>query len=198
MVSVNLIAFEGLDGSGLSTQAFLLKNYLTTKGKGVVLTKEPTDGLIGGLIKAALKKEWKINSTALQMIFAADRSHHLANEIEPAIKKGKIVITDRYILSSLVYGTVDVNLNFLKQLNSSFRRPDVTFIIDTQPKICMQRMKKSRFHAELFEDEQNLQMIRNNYLTMKNFFTGTFIIDGNKSVEEVFNEIKKVVDKKVY
>jgi len=198
MVSVNLIAFEGLDGSGLSTQAIKLKEYLSSKGKNIALTKEPTDGLIGGLIKASLRKEWRTNPSALQFLFAADRAHHLSNEIEPSIKKGKLVITDRYILSSLAFGAIDVNMNFLKQLNSPFRRPDLTFIIDTQPRICMQRIKKSRFSVELFEDEQRLIAIRNNYLSLKNHFTGTFIIDGNKSVEEVFTEIKKIVDKRVY
>lgn len=198
MVSINLIAFEGLDGSGLSTQAVMLKNYLASRGKSVLLTKEPTDGLVGGLIKASLRKEWKTNPMALQLLFAADRAHHLNNEIEPAIKKGKIVITDRYILSSIVYGVVDININFMKQLNSTFRRPDLTFIIDTQPKICQQRIKKSRFSVELFEDEQKLQMVRNNYLLQKNTFAGTFIIDGNKTMEEVFSEVKKTIDKKVY
>jgi dTMP kinase len=193
-----LLAVEGLDGSGLSTQAVMLKNYLVAKGNNVLLTKEPTDGLIGGLIKAALRREWKTSNLEIQLLYAADRAHHLANEIEPAIKKGKIIITDRYILSALAYGLLDVNANYLKQLNSMFRRPDITFIVDTQPKICQQRIKKSRFSVEMFEDEQRLQLVRNNYLSLKNYYTGTFVVDGNKTPEEVFNEIKKIIDKKVY
>lgn len=192
------MAVEGLDGSGLSTQAVMLKNYLVAKGNNVLLTKEPTDGLIGGLIKAALRREWKTSNLEIQLLYAADRAHHLANEIEPAIKKGKIIITDRYILSALAYGLLDVNANYLKQLNSMFRRPDITFIVDTQPKICQQRIKKSRFSVEMFEDEQRLQLVRNNYLSLKNYYTGTFVVDGNKTPEEVFNEIKKIIDKKVY
>ena len=87
-----LYVFEGLDGSGLTTQAALLRNYFLSKGKEAVLTKEPTDGLIGGIIKAALRDEWKTNPLALQMLFAADRAHHLTTEIEPALKKNKVVI----------------------------------------------------------------------------------------------------------
>src|SRR3989304_1252387 len=100
--------FEGLDGSGLTTQAALLRNYFLSKGKEAVLTKEPTDGLIGGIIKAPLRDEWKTNPLALQMLFAADRAHHLTTEIEPALKKGKNVISDRYVLSNIAYGSIDI------------------------------------------------------------------------------------------
>ena len=85
-----LIVFEGLDGSGITTQATLLRNYFLGKDKDAILTKEPTDGLIGGIIKACLRKEWKTDSLTLQMLFAADRAHHLSTEIEPAIKKKAI------------------------------------------------------------------------------------------------------------
>lgn len=191
------IVIEGLDGAGLSTQAVLLRDYLIGKGKNVLLTKEPTDGLIGGLIKSCLKKEWKSTPQALQILYAADRAHHLANEIEPAIKKKRIVICDRYILSTLAYGSVNININFLKQLNSNFRVPDITFIIDTHPKICIQRIKKSRYHLEFFEDERFLDQVRRNYLSLKNYFSNTKLIDGNKTIEDVFNEIKKLVDRQV-
>lgn len=195
---IKFIVFEGLDGAGLSTQAWKLRDYLQSKGKGVVLTKEPTNSLIGGLIRSSLRKEWKTSPLSLQMLFVADRAHHLANEIEPAIKKGKIVICDRYILSTLAFGSLDVNMNFLKHVNMNFRRPDITFIIDTQPRICLQRIKKSRNHTELFEEEQKLIQIRNNYLSLKNHFSGTFIVDGNKDVEDVFKDIKRICDKKIY
>ena len=195
---INFIAFEGLDGSGLSTQAALTRDYLQSKNKNVLLTKEPTDGLIGGLIKSSLKKEWKTTSLTLQLLFAADRAQHLQNEVETSIKKGKIVIVDRYILSTLAYGIVDIPLNFLKQINLNFRKPDLTFMIDAHPKICLQRIKKSRFHAELFEDEQKLDQVRKNYLSLKNFFSGTYIVDGNKTIEEVFKDVKKIVEKRLY
>src|SRR3989338_8800687 len=100
-----LIVFEGLDGSGISTQAAMLRNHLVGKGKDVILTKEPTDGLVGGIIKSCLRKEWKTDPLTLQILFAADRSHHLPGEIEPALKKNKTVICDRSILSSLAFGS---------------------------------------------------------------------------------------------
>ncbi|MEM7819641.1 MAG: dTMP kinase [Candidatus Aenigmatarchaeota archaeon] len=189
------IVFEGLDGSGITTQATLLRNYLVSKGKYALLTKEPTDGLIGGLIKSCLRKEWKTNPLTLQMLFAADRSHHLVSEIEPALKKGNIVICDRYILSSLVYGSMDVSLQVLKQLNSNFMKPHITFFIDTQPSVCISRMKKARYHIELFEEEHKLEQIRRNYLSLKNYFPDTYVIDGNRTPEEIHDDIIKILKK---
>jgi energy-coupling factor transporter ATP-binding protein EcfA2 len=71
------IVFEGIDGSGKTTQASLLYSYLLSKGKKVVLTKEPTQGIIGSLIRAALSGEWKTNNATLQLLFSADRAHHI-------------------------------------------------------------------------------------------------------------------------
>jgi dTMP kinase len=187
------IVFEGLDGSGITTQSTLLRNYFLGKGKEVVLTKEQTDGIIGGLIKSCLKGEWKTDPLTLQMLFVADRNHHLKNEIEPALRKNKIVISDRYVLSTIAYGSLDLPTNTLKNMNANFRKPDMTFIIDTQPRICIERIKKARHHTELFEQEQKLEQIRRNYLSLKGYFPETYLIDGNGRPEDVFNEIVRIV-----
>ena len=156
------IVFEGLDGSGITTQSTLLRNFLINKGKSAILTKEPTDGLVGGILKSALKKEWKTDPMTLQLLFTADRKHHLTKEIEQAIRMNKIVICDRYILSTLAFGELDISVEILKQLNINFRKPNMTIILDTQPRICMERIKKARPHVELFEEEHKLINIRNN------------------------------------
>ena len=192
------ITIEGLDGAGLSTQAGLLRDYLLKKKKKVILTKEMTDGLVGGLIKAALRKEWDTGNLTIQNLFTADRAHHLATEIEPALKKGLIVVSDRYILSTLAYGALDVPLQYLKQMNALFRKPDLTFILDVHPSISLERIKASRYHVELFEVEQKLHQIRKNYLALKNYFGNTFVIDANNPKEKVFEDISKILDKKVY
>ena len=189
------ISIDGLDGAGLTTQATLLRNWLTSKGSDTILTKEPTDGLIGGLIKSSLRREWKTSPLALQMLFAADRAHHLATEIEPALKKSRNVVSDRYILSNIAYGSVDIPQAILQQLNANFRKPHVTFIIDTQPAVCMDRIKKSRHHVELFEDEQKLQTTRKIFLSLRKLFPETYVIDGNRPQEEVFKDIQKIVSK---
>jgi len=189
------IVFEGLDGSGMTTQATLLRNYLVSKGKDAVLTKEPTDGLLGGILKSSLRDEWKTDPYTLQILFAAARAHHLVTEIEPALKKNKIVICDRYILSSLVYGSLSVSVEILKQLNAHFMKPHMTIIVDTHPKICIERMKKARHHVELFEEEHKLIQIRQNIMALKKNFPDTFIVDGNKKPEETHEDVKKLINK---
>ncbi|MFQ6020885.1 MAG: dTMP kinase [Candidatus Aenigmatarchaeota archaeon] len=191
------IVFEGLDGSGLSTQAIMLRDYLVSKNKSVLLTKEQTDAMIGGLIKSFLRKEAKTSPEGLQLLFAADRAHHLVNEIEPALKEGKIVISDRYIFSTLAFGSLDGDMEFLKYINSKFRKPDLTFIIDTPPEVCLERIAKTRFHLELFEQKEKLEHVRKTYLSLKDYFPNVFIIDGNRRKEEVFESIRKIVDNKL-
>lgn len=190
-----LIVFEGLDGSGMTTQATLLRNHLISKGKETILTKEPTDGLLGGVLKSSLRDEWRTDPYTLQILFAADRSHHLVTEIEPAIKKNKIVICDRYILSSLVYGSLNVSVEILKQMNAHFMKPHMTIIIDTHPKVCIERMKKARHHVELFEEEHKLTQIRQNLMALKRNFPEVYIVDGNRKPEEIHEDVKKLAAK---
>jgi len=192
-----LIVIEGLDGAGLSTQAALLAGYLRDKGEEVILTKEPTTSSIGNLIKAALKHEWNPSPPALQLLFAADRAHHLQNEIEPALRENKIVISDRYILSSLAFGSVDVDQEFLIQINSKFRKPDLTFIIDTPPEVCLKRINENRATLELFEEERRLEKVRKNYIALKKYFKNTFIVDGNREKERVSKDMRDVVEKSI-
>jgi dTMP kinase len=189
------IVIEGIDGAGLSTQASLLCQWLKNRGKAI-LTKEPTNGLIGGLIKAVLKHEWKTDQKALQLLFSADRAHHLANEIIPALENGFHVVCDRYILSTLCYGNADgIDLDWLRSLNSKFLKPDITIILDVPPEVSLQRMKRARGKKELFEEVEKLKNIRENYLKLKDEFPNTFVVDATKKIEEVHEEIKRKVEK---
>ena len=194
---MRFIAIEGIDGAGLSTQTGLLRDWLRKMGRRVKVEKEPTHGIIGGVIRAALDKELAINPMTLQLLYAADRSAHLEKFVEPALKAGNIVVIDRYILSALAYGALDVPLEYLKQLNAPFRKPDVTFILDAHPKIALDRLKASRWHSELFENEQKLTQVRQNYISLKNHFTGTYVIDSNKTTEEVALNMQRVLSAKL-
>lgn len=193
------IVFEGLDGSGQSTQADLLRDYLATVlGKRTVLTKEQTDGIIGGFIKSCLKKEWSVSPLTLQLLFAADRAHHLSKEIEPALNEGKIVISDRYFFSSFAFGSLNVDIKCLKEINSQFRNPDLSFFLDVPPEVCLERIWHSRVsHLELFEQREKMEQVQQNYLALAKEFKNFHVIDGNRPKEEVFEEIRKIVDKKL-
>jgi dTMP kinase len=188
------ITFEGLDGSGLSTQAFELKKYLEKRGYEVYLTKEPTDGLIGSLIRGVLRKEVKVDSKTLALLFAADRVLHVNNVISPLLNDGVIVISDRYRLSSYAFQSLEIDIDWLRNINEKSIASDMTFIIDTPPLICIRRIRKQRFHVELYEEIDKLEKIRKIYHELAKQERNTFLIDGNRPIKTVSSEILKKIN----
>lgn len=189
------IAFEGLDGAGSTTQAEKLTRYLKERGEKVHLTKEPTNNLIGGMIRGQLTKEWRTGPECLQLLFTADRAHHLEKEVIPLLKQGITVITDRYFFSSVAFGSLGIaDREWLQKINDRFILPDITFMLNVSPRICLQRINESRFHLELFEEEENMEKIWRTYETLAQEFKDVHVINGEKTVEEVFTDITKVVN----
>jgi len=193
-VKGKFIALEGLDGSGQSTQAELLKKWLESKKIKVILTKEPTNNLLGGIIKAVLRKELKLEQDALQLLFSADRAHHLASEIIPALEKGFWVITDRYMFSTLAFGSIEgLKMEWLNELNKNFLVPDATFFLDVKPETCIKRME-SRSSRDLFEQEEILRKVRQQYLKVKELgYDKFYVLDGEKAVEQVHEQITEKI-----
>jgi dTMP kinase len=194
--SGKFIVIDGLDGSGQSTQVNLLKKFLTKKRYKVLLTKEPTlDSKAGQKIKKILEKKFKVSPGKLQKLFSKDRKEHLDKEILPALKKGKIVISDRYFFSSFAYGKASgLNLGWLIRLNKNFLFPDLTFILKVRPEICIYRIQKRGEDNTLFEKEERLKKVWQVYkIFPKKFNKNIYIINGEKPVEQVFKEIKKIV-----
>lgn len=191
------IVFEGLDGAGTTTQVELLAGYLRNEKpeQKIVVTKEPTNNIIGGLIRGCLTGDWKTSPAGLQLLFAADRAHHLSKKIEPALNDGCIVICDRYCLSTLAYGAIDLDQKWLEQINSRFRQPDLTFLIDVSAKTALSRMEKVRYTIELFEHEAALEKVRKNYLEFSQGGKDTHIINGEEAITRVRDDINKVIKK---
>jgi len=191
------IAIEGLDGCGSTTQAIKIEAYLKKIKKTCWLTHEPTISVIGGLIKAYVQGDIKLSSPiSLQLLFAADRANHLAKEIIPNLDNGFNVITDRYFLSSLAYGALDINDDkWLYNINDLFLLPDLTLLIKTSAKTSVKRIKANRLGLELFEKEDKLQKVWNNYEKLSKKYPNIVVIDGEKSEDEVFEDIKKELDK---
>jgi len=193
------IVFEGLDGSGQSTQASLLKDFLMKKGYGVVLTKEPTrDSNAGEKIRSVLDKKLKITLRELQELFAEDRKEHLENLIFPALKKGEVVVSDRYFFSSFAYGAGSgLDLEWLIKINDGFLLPDLTFILKVSPEICLERIDRRGNARTLFEGKEKLTKVWQVYKILQNRIKNVYIIDGERPIEEVFEEVKKIVHSKL-
>jgi dTMP kinase len=189
------IVFEGLDGSGQSTQAELLRDFLVKKGYQVVLTKEPTlDSEAGKKIRKILDKKSKIEPQKLQELFAQDRREHLENLIIPALKEGKIVISDRYFFSSFAYGASSgVDLDWLIKINDEFLLPDLTFLLKVSPKVCLERIKKRGKERTFFEEKEKLARVWKIYQILPNHFQNIYIIEGERAKEEVFSQIKTLL-----
>lgn len=193
---MSFIVFEGIDGSGLSTQASLLKEHL---GESTLLTKEPTDGPVGMLIRTALRGRIKFDDATTALLFAADRTDHIEiiNQIQKT-KKIKNIICDRYYLSNYAYQSISTELEFLKKINSSALKPDLTVFIDVPAEVCMERISKNRFHIEIYENTKILDAVRKNYHKIIGELKeneNIEIVDGNRSIEEVKKDIIKLYEK---
>lgn len=196
------IVVEGLDGSGKSTQALRIVSYVNEPQnklvfgyRGVHLTREPTDSLIGGLIRSQLKHDWHSSPTCLQLLFAADRAYHLEKEVLPLLEKGVVVVSDRYFFSSFAYGALNPkDAAWLFAINSKFLVPDLTFFIDVAPKTCIERIKGDRFEVSLFEKEQELARVRRNYKFLLSKFKNIVVVQGDRSADEVTDDIIGVLN----
>lgn len=192
------IVFEGLDGSGSSTQVERLANNLRKLGHNAFTTKEPTNNIVGGLIRGVLTHQWKMPSDGLQLLFTADRAHHLTWEIVPILERGDIVISDRYKFSNLAFGSVDLPLGWLKKINSRFPVPYLTFFVRVEPKECLRRIGKVRNGFEFFEEEKKLTKTLATYDKLaKDKSNNIVIIDGSKTIKEIEEEILNIAKKKL-
>jgi len=189
------IVVEGLDGSGQSTQVKLLNSFLTQKGYQAISTKEPTqESEAGKKIKEVLGKSLEIDAMELQELFAQDRKEHLEREIIPNLKQNKIVISDRYYFSTFAYGTAHgADLNELIKMNENFLLPDLTFFLETKPETCINRIEKRGDPKTLFEKREQLAKVWDVYKTLPEYFENVYIIDGEQSIKNVFNQIKVVL-----
>lgn len=193
------IVFEGIDGSGKTTQSKMLAWYLKKRKKNILVTKEPTQSKIGKIIKEILRKKGKINHVFLQLLFSCDRAEHLEKEIIPALKQGKIVLCDRYLFSTLAYGTAEIgDLAWFENLSKYFVMPNIIFFIDVSPKEAIRRIENVRKKKEtFFEKEKKLKKIRQIYLKLAKKYQNFYVIDGERKKEEIFNDIKNIIDKKL-
>lgn len=154
------ITIEGLDGSGGTTQVERLRAAYGARepGREVVVTREPSPGPVGRLIRTALT-DTTIAEDVLPYLFAADRRDHLNRVVLPGVARGAVVISDRYALSSLAYQSLAIGMSRVASLNADFPAPDLTVVLDLPPAECLSRIEARGGTRERFETLARLEEI---------------------------------------
>jgi dTMP kinase len=183
------IVLEGPDGSGTSTHSRLLADSLKATGQEVLLTAEPTDSPIGLFIRQQLKEKTISSGSALQLLFCADRAWHIANVIKPALKAGKTVVCDRYVISTLVYGeALGLDPEWLVRVNTPFIEPDVLLLALPSFETCMQRIGK-REQLDVFENHPFQRKVYDLYTRVAEEDDTVHCIDTSRSQERVAQDV---------
>lgn len=188
MILKNFVVFEGIDGAGTSTQIDILKDS-EIKDK-FFFTAEPTSNETGKFLRKMLKGDVKLDPRTSAYLFAADRCEHLwgENGIEKQIKDGKIVVSDRYLFSSLAYQTVTCGEELPRDLQKPFPLPEILFFFEIDPEISLSRID-GRETKEIYEIVDFLKATEERYKKVVASYENSEIkivrIDATKSKEEV-------------
>jgi dTMP kinase len=196
------ISFEGIDGVGKSTQADLLESWLTEQNKNVVRTLEPGGTDVGVEIrKILLHHKGDLAPRAEAALFAADRAHHVASKIRPALEQGKIVITDRYFDSSVAYQGAGRDLSRTEVRDLSLWAvggllPDLTVLLDLPAEQARARRNTSGTEPDRLEKEKTefFETVRSAYLDLANAEPERFlVVDASVTVEQMQEIIRERV-----
>jgi dTMP kinase len=198
-----LMAIEGLDGAGTTTQVRMLHQRLS-QSEQVYVTHEPSDGPIGLLIRMALGHRIVVDEATLAALFAADRMDHLYHRdgeggLFVRLSKGTHVLTDRYYLSSLAYQGMSQGWQWIWDLHACCVRADITLFVDVPVDVCLERIAAGRGgHFDLFENQNALTRARQRYLEAIERLCEAEerieIIDGNATPEQVHAAIWRAVE----
>jgi len=185
------ICIEGLDKSGKTTQSTLLVEALRRRGYDAIYTAEPSDGRIGIFIREyILNRKERVSAMVEALLFAADRVEHTENFIKPNLKRGRIVISDRYIFSSLAYqGAAGLDIGWIREVNKAAIKPDLAIFIDVPVDVVFQRCRGRKSIMECREIQEKVREI---YLKMVH--DGELIlVNGDRPVEKTARDIETLV-----
>lgn len=186
------VVIDGVDGCGSTTHSRLLAGFLESKTLKVYLTQEPSKSEIGLLLRKFLKNN-NIPPTTDALLFAADRDLHYNNEIKKKLDEEYIVISDRYIESSIIYQSLqsdEISVKWVKEINKFVDKPDLTIILDIDPRVSLAR--KTEEKLEKFEDTPFLNKVRDLYLSRAKKL-GYYIVNSDDIIELVQEKIQKIV-----
>jgi dTMP kinase len=177
------IVLEGIDGAGTTTQLKALEAHFARTERKAVFTHQPSDGPVGMLIRLALHGRLvganfeshdpeggeatapeRVDVATLALLFAADRADHVATQVRPNLAKGRHVVCDRYLLSTLAYQGLEMDEEWLVRINRPALVPDLTLFLDLPSDVAGERMRRARWRKERYEGGDEQREIRQRYL----------------------------------
>lgn len=207
-----LIAVEGIDGAGTTTQIGRYAEYLRGKGRVVHITREPSVGPIGTFIREIMAGRVKLASSPafdlMALLFAADRLDHIRGEVSPHTAANEIVLSDRYDLSSLAYQSADAGdtaqrfgvpvhevVSWIRQLNRFARRPDVTLVVDVTSEVAAQRRQARGAPVDLYETAALQARLAKAYAHAEALVPGDRVVHvrGDGTIDEVAELIQQAL-----
>jgi dTMP kinase len=184
------ICIEGLDGSGKTTHAHRLVRNLQKRGFDAVYTTEPSRGELGTFIRGTiLEGKKRVPRVVEALLFAVDRIEHFDKDVKPALKEGKIVVSDRCVYSSLAYqGAVGLNLEWIEEINRFALPPDLALYIDVPPEVVVKRIRRKKSVMERLETQQRVQEFYMKYVDNGKLMP----LDGDRTKDDVEQNILTV------
>jgi dTMP kinase len=196
------VVLEGLDGAGTTTQAARLALALRQAGHHVVLTREPSDGPVGVVLREALQEHphrpggAMLSDAALALLFAADRLDHLESIVKPGLASGAVVVSDRYVLSSFAYQGWVLDPGWVEALNAKAQAPDLTLFLEVRPRVAAARRALRGGQRERFDDARTQAAVAKAYEMVVARHGGKQRVrrlDGELSVEAVADLVRAAV-----
>jgi dTMP kinase len=190
-----LVAVEGIDGAGKTTQVRCLEALLGEVGLPFVSTKEPTSGPWGSKIRQSARSA-RLPPNEELAAFLEDRREHVREVLEPALDAGNVVLVDRYYLSTVAYqGARGMDPQHLLELNAFAPVPDIVIVLDVPPLVGLNRVRDRGDVADLFEKEDELARARQIFLTLR--LPSVRIVDGTRDIESVARIVSGLVFNKI-
>jgi dTMP kinase len=202
-ILANFAVFEGLDGSGTTTQIGILEDFFLQNRLSLPpfhITFEPTNSSIGKLLRSGLKGEETLRAGTMAMLFAADRNEHVfgSGGIAERCKRGELVVSDRYLFSSLVYQGITCGEALPARLNQGFPAPELLIFLDIEPETALDRIA-SRAQKEIYENLVFQKEVRARYKTLLPEFAlqgvRVEIIDASLSPDEAARQVWGAIEK---
>ena len=202
MARGKFIVFEGIDGSGKSTHAVLLKERLEKEGIPVFLTMEPSEGEAGKLLRRCLTGKADLPEQAIAGLFMTDRIDHILHPetgLLAHLEKGETVLCDRYYFSSFAYNGIYAPMDWIIEINRVARetlRPALNVFLDIRPDAFLSRIK-GRSETERYEKVEVLTRVRENYFKAFDALPDekVVVVDNNRSIEQAAEEVYRAVKK---